>query len=539
MDITAIIPVRIGSSRCKEKNIRPFFDTNLLLQKIMILKKVPEIKNIIVSTSDNKIIELLENEKLNIQIHHRDPFFSQTNTSGSELFKCLADTIETEYMMYVTCVTPFVSKEVYSNAINLFRKYIDSNEYDSIISSQLIKTFLWKDNQPLNYDIENAPPSQLLPDIFNPTFAFNIISTKYVRLTSSIIGKNPFFYELNELEAIDIDTKYDFVVAELLYKNGYKTIEDVNSYIERTTPPEPLELLDCTIRDGGYINNWDFSIDDVVHYYSAASDCGIDYFECGFIYNPIDSSKGIWWNVSENEISLLQNSKPNGSKICAMINSNSIHLVKNKIPGLDMIRVLFNIKKQPEIVNSYFTHYLERLINLGYKVCINIAYVDLLSDSELEKILSICINGIYAVYIADTFGSLTSNSIQHLFTKISTKSPNCKLGFHGHNNTQNAISNSLFAINNGATLIDCTLSGIGRGGGNTPIELFILYLQEKYNYDITPLLDYLQLKSISSDESLKILYTLTGLQKQHPDLALQTFQKTNNLIQSYFILKKS
>jgi 4-hydroxy 2-oxovalerate aldolase len=537
MDITAIIPVRSGSVRCPDKNLRKFSNTNLLTSKIKMLQSIPTIKKIIVSSSDTNSLNLARS--LGVNVHERDQQFSLSSTTGTELYSCLANAVDTEYMMYVTCVSPFVSKESYTKAIELFFQFEKENTYDSVVSSFNIKEFLWKDLKPLNYDINNVLPSQNLPDIYNLTFGFNILSTHLAKNKGSIVGNTPFFYELNQFEAIDIDTKYDFVVAELLYSNGYRSIEDIDSYIERTLSHDSLELLDCTIRDGGYVNNWDFTIDHVINYYSAVSDSGIEYFECGFIYNNPDSSKGIWWNVSEKEISLLKNSKKNGSKLCAMTPSNCIHLIDKRIPGLDMIRVLFNIKKTPEIDTMYFSHYLERLTNLGYKVCINIAYVDLLTDSELEKILSICTKEIYAVYIADTFGSLTSDSIQHLFSKISSKLPNCKLGFHGHNNTQNAISNSLFARKIGASLIDCTLSGLGRGGGNTPLEIFLLYLQKEHEYNILPLLNYLQSKNISSENCLKILYTLTGIQKQHPDLALETFEKTNDLTQSYSILKKS
>lgn len=234
--LTAILPVRSGSSRCKNKNTRKFGDSSLLFQKLQLLKEVNGIDYIIISTSDETITEMLKDlQDSKLSIHKRDPYFSQTNTSGSDLFNCLAETVTTPHMMYVTCVTPFVTRETYEKAIGLYYKNLQNTEplHDSVISCKSIKTFLWKDGQPLNYDANNAPPSQNLPDIFNPTFAFNIIPTEFVRNNRSVIGHRPYFYELDEIEGIDIDTPYDFVVSQLLLDQGLHTITEINRFVNK------------------------------------------------------------------------------------------------------------------------------------------------------------------------------------------------------------------------------------------------------------------------------------------------------------------
>lgn len=350
-NITAIIPVRLGSTRCKHKNIRSIGDTSLLKKKLDLLNQVPYIKYIIVSTSDEIVTDIInEYNKLNnsnIQIHLRDPYYSQTHTTGTELFKCLSESIKTQHMMYVTCVTPFVTKNDYINAICLYKKYQITKEYDSIVSCGNIKDFLWKDNKSLNYDSFNAQPSQLLPDIYNLTFAFNILSTEFVRNNHSIIGLKPCFYELDQISAIDIDTEYDFLITELLYKNGFRTIDDISKYLSVSECiNKKIYLLDCTIRDGGFLNNWKYSLENVISYYKIISNCGIDFFECGFICNDFNKDYGDWWSVTPNLIQKLKMSIDNGSKIATMILIENITKLTIKIKDLDMIRILINLKKQ-------------------------------------------------------------------------------------------------------------------------------------------------------------------------------------------------
>ena len=531
-DITVVIPIRLGSTRCKKKNVRSFFDTNLLLLKINILRKVPEITNIVISSSDQEISDFCQRE--NIAFHYRDPHFSQSNTTGSELYKCLSEIIKTPYMMYVSCVTPFVNSNIYSQAINLFKQYTMTNEYDCIVSCKNIKDFLWKDNQPLNYDKSNTPRSQLLPDIFSPTFAFNIINTSYVQTTHSIIGKNPYFYEIDQLSSIDIDTEYDFLISELLYKNGFEDISQVSYYMS-IPEKKDIYLLDCTIRDGGFINNWNYSIEEVVNYYQIISDSGIDFFECGFMFtdtNDTNIKNGLWYNVTPELINKLKESVSGGCKISIMILIENINKLTYKIEGLDMIRILINLKKTT-ISKDYIQHF-KRLYNLGYIITINIAYIDILSTTEIEKLFELSCNYISCIYIADTFGSLTEYTLSKIIKKFYNKFTN--IGFHGHNNLNLGVNNTLSAIDSGVKYVDCTISGIGRGGGNTSTELLLLHLNNKDNfkkYKLEPILTYLD-KILLYDDKLKIVYTISGIKKIHPDTALNIFNNNNNNLIDFY-----
>lgn len=213
--ITAVIPVRAGSSRCKNKNIRPFGDTNLLKLRIEVLKQVPEIDHIVVNTSDETMLTMAQN--LGVNTVRRDAKYSHTDTSGSDLYYCLSSTVNTPLMMLAHCVTPFVRPETYSAIVQQFRQ---DRTHSALITAVNTKQYMFYGNgKPVNFDVSNQPPSQHLPDIYVPTFGCHVIETRTAHTEKTIMGQNPGFYEVSQQEGIDIDTPFDFKVAELLYIN--------------------------------------------------------------------------------------------------------------------------------------------------------------------------------------------------------------------------------------------------------------------------------------------------------------------------------
>ena len=218
--ITAVIPVRAGSQRVKNKNLRPFGNTNLLELKIKTLKKVDEIDNIIVSSDSDEMLELAT--KLGVKTHKRDSYYASSECPNYKFWQHLAEkVVDTDYFMMANCVAPFIKVNTYKAIIATFRNNINNN--DCITTVENVKDFIWDADKikAINYDGNLAPNSQNLPDLVKLTFAITIVSRHYVIDNCNIIGNNPMFYRLDQLEATDIDTMHDFVVAELLYKNGY------------------------------------------------------------------------------------------------------------------------------------------------------------------------------------------------------------------------------------------------------------------------------------------------------------------------------
>jgi len=212
--VSALIAVRSGSVRVKNKNIRPFNDSTLLEIKIKQLQSVKEVSDITVNSNSDYMLTIASN--LGVNTVKRDGYYASNTVSMSEVFKHMASNMDCENILYANCTNPLVSGKSYSNAIQVF--FNNVSEYDSLVSCHDIKEFLYKDGKALNYDPRNQPRSQDLPDIVALNFAISIISKSNMIKNSNIIGENPFFYKLNEIESVDIDTPLDFFIAEKLYK---------------------------------------------------------------------------------------------------------------------------------------------------------------------------------------------------------------------------------------------------------------------------------------------------------------------------------
>ena len=213
--ITAIVPVRKGSQRVKNKNLRPFGNTTLLDLKLQTLLQIKTLDNIIVSTDSEQAIEIAKS--YNIPTHKRDPYYASSNCTNSEFFENLGQSIEGDYLMYTPVTAPLIKPETYYDFINRFFNVLDN--HDSMLTATYVKDHMWLDNKPINYDPTNAPNTQDLPDIIKLTYGINIISKKNMIECKNVVGKNPTFYLLDGDETVDIDTPLDFKFAEFLYNN--------------------------------------------------------------------------------------------------------------------------------------------------------------------------------------------------------------------------------------------------------------------------------------------------------------------------------
>ena len=209
--VTAIIPVRKGSVRVKNKNIKPFAGSNLLKIKIKQLKQIAEIDKIIVSTDCDVMADLARKE--GIEVHIRDEYYASSEVNNSEFFKNLAESIECEHIMYSPVTCPLISSETYHDCL---REYNNKNT-KNLITTSIVKHHMWLDDQPLNYDILESPNSQNLPDIHKITYGVCLISREDMIQYKNIVTPNPTFKLLDEIESVDIDTEFDFMVAEMIY----------------------------------------------------------------------------------------------------------------------------------------------------------------------------------------------------------------------------------------------------------------------------------------------------------------------------------
>lgn len=206
--ITAIVPLKEKSVRVENKNFRPFAGTTLADLKIQTLLELGV--KVLINTDSERVADRFEHYP--VDIHIRDPYY--TICSGSEFFENIAQSAKTDIVMYAPCTAPFVRIETYKEAIEIF----DEGHYKSVVSVANRKEHLWWGDaiKPLNYDPYNSPNSQDLPDIYSVTYGFGILSRENMINFRNIVTDNNYFYELDEVEAVDIDTPLEFEFAQWL-----------------------------------------------------------------------------------------------------------------------------------------------------------------------------------------------------------------------------------------------------------------------------------------------------------------------------------
>lgn len=556
--ITAVIPVRKGSTRCKNKNIRNFGDTNLLKLKIEILKKVKGIDRILVSSNCDIMLGIAKD--MGVDIHKRDEQYCTTECSGSKFMINLAQQVSTEYFLYSTCVTPLISYNSIENCIDNLDKL---QTYDSLVIANVSKNFMWDMKKPINYDLNNAPPSQELPQYYIPNFSCCLIRTKNVIEYKNVIGKKPFFIETDTVSGLDIDENSDFITAELLYKNNILNENICKMILEKRT--DKITLLDCTIRDGGYLNNWEFTDEAVIDCYKAVTESGYDYFEIGFRTNEkLLKNKGKWCYSAEEDINNVV-SRYNGCKIVVMAKIGTVSIDdfihKNK-SNITMVRVLLSrATHENGVQKSYYSefdvknakHFCQQLIDYGYEVCMNFACGDIINDDEIKMIASTFHNvKINTLYLADTYGGFNTHNIaiqlHKFYSEFNKYKSNISFGFHSHNNNEDSLSKTKTAIYHGCTAIDSCIGGLGRGSGNLKSEQLISYLypeKNEYIKRITPLIIYFDKHIVSKTEyqqrhciNSHPYYMISGVLSLHPDFISEILSKNSNVVEDIELIVK-
>ena len=504
--ITAVIGVRKGSERIVNKNIKPFNDTSLLENKIKTLQKVKNLDEIVVTTDCDKMYSLAET--LGVTPMRRPDYYTSNDCPGSENLKFIAEQVDTDYILYTPVTSPLVKSETYEDIINTFRN-LDS-KYDSVVTMNYLKDFLWEDDKPLNYDPLNCPRSQDMESVFRLNFGGCLLPRETMIKNKYVVGDNPYWYELTETEGIDVDVPFDFNIAELIYEKNIK------EQIEK----KRVKVLDCTIRDGGFENNFSFTIEDVKRALKTSSEVGYDYFEIGYLTNPelVKKDAGIWKNIPFDLVSEIKNDVKPNCKISVMIDSWRYD-IKNLIPSsetdIDLIRVCSYEEQLDDSLEM-----CREIKRLGYEVSLNVictSYIDIDSFVKIrEKLLTE--DFLDFLCFADSYGALTPDYVRKIITIFRNMNPNVLIGFHSHDNMSMSMANTITAIENGADMVDGTYTGIGRGGGNLRLELLTLYLSlnKGYQFNLNSLFEYLDVYITDETRKKRTKEAICGMLNVHP-----------------------
>lgn len=289
-----------------------------------------------------------------------------------------------------------------------------------------------------------------------------------------------------------------------------------------------IKILDCTIRDGGLIN--DHVFDDVIirKVYNACVEAGVDYVELGYkssksIFAP--DKFGKWKFCDEDDIRRAIGEKNPGIKISVMADAGRCDYKTDILPReksvIDCIRVACYINQIPTAVDM-----IKDAHDKGYETTMQLMAI---SSVDMKDILAALRETSQspadAVCLVDSYGSLYSEQIRDL-TRLYMKAmegTGKEVGIHAHNNQQLAFANTVEALIAGANRLDATISGFGRGAGNCPMELLIGFLRNP-KFKLRPILKVAQDVFVPMAKQLEwgynVPYAIGGMLNQHPRAAM-------------------
>ena len=289
---------------------------------------------------------------------------------------------------------------------------------------------------------------------------------------------------------------------------------------------EQIKVLDCTIRDGGLINNHDFDHRFVREVYKAVSAAGVDYMEIGYKNSKeLFSTKefGAWKFCDDEDIERVIDGIESNTKISVMVDVGRVNIDDVKPAAdspVDMIRVATYVKDIDKAI-SLVNHFADK----GYETTTNIMAISRDMGPELDEAFHQLQeeSKVQVVYIVDSFGSLYQETVEELVNRAKSILDGREIGFHGHNNQQLAFGNTIEAIIHGANYLDGTVYGIGRAAGNCTLELLIGFLKNP-KFDLRPILDLISTEFIPLREKIEwgyiIPYFISGMMNDHPKAAM-------------------
>ncbi len=290
-----------------------------------------------------------------------------------------------------------------------------------------------------------------------------------------------------------------------------------------------IKVLDCTIRDGGLMNNHQFDDQIVKAVYTACVAAGIDYMELGYKASRkiiVPGEYGAWKYCLEEDLRRIVDDNPTSLKLSVMADAERTDYHEDILPKnqsvIDMVRVATYISQIPTALEM-----VKDAHDKGYETTVNLMAVSTVPDYELNEGLELLAKSeAGGIYVVDSFGTLYSEQVQLLVRKYlhHCKAAGKEVGIHAHNNLQLAFANTIEAIVLGANLLDATMAGLGRGAGNCPMELLIGFLHNP-KYNLLPVLRCVQ----DTVEPLRakllwgfdLPYMLTGFLNEHPRAAIK------------------
>ncbi len=303
---------------------------------------------------------------------------------------------------------------------------------------------------------------------------------------------------------------------------------------------QEIKVFDCTVRDGGLMNKWQFDDRFVNKVYNSLREAGVDYMEIGYLSSETAFSRdevGPWKFCAEEDVQRITGGEKTRLKLSAMADIGRIDY--DDIPmkadsSLDMIRVACYVHQIDSAIE--LAHHC---IDKGYETTINLMAVSTVNPRELDEGLDdLAQSRVPIIYLVDSFGAFYSEDIDFLAKKYMAALPDKTIGIHAHNNQQLAFANTISAIISGVNYLDGTLYGIGRGAGNCPLELLVSFLKNP-KFKVRPLIEAIEEEILPWQEKIDwgyfIPYMVTGTMNQHPRTAMAHMESDRkNMVTEFY-----
>ena len=212
----AFVPIKLNNERFPNKNITPFDNGEPLIHYILnTLKEVKNVDEVYVYCSDESICDYIPE---GIKFLKRETYLDLSTTSFNEVLTTFADLVDADVYVLTHATAPFMSAESIEKGVDA----VVSGEYDSALAVQKLQEFVWKDNKPFNYDVKHIPRTQDLPLMYTETCGLYVYTSDLIKNEKRRVGDKPYLVEVSKIEACDINTKDDFIVANAIFNANKK-----------------------------------------------------------------------------------------------------------------------------------------------------------------------------------------------------------------------------------------------------------------------------------------------------------------------------
>ena len=216
MKVVAVVPMKLNNTRLPQKNTKPFTNGKPLCYYILkTLLSIKEIDEVYVYCSNPQIKDFIPE---GVKYLKRSQNLDLDTTKMNEVLLSFANDVKSDIYVMTHTTAPFISGASIKKGIDK----VISGEYDSSFAAKKLQDFLWKDNKPFNYELDNIPRTQDLPPLYEETSGFYIYRKEVIKDLNRRIGEKPYIVEIGEIESVDIDELDDFLIADSIYNHLLK-----------------------------------------------------------------------------------------------------------------------------------------------------------------------------------------------------------------------------------------------------------------------------------------------------------------------------